>query len=1268
MQGKERWQRGGRGRIRREPFSKIPRKNEIELPREQPSFKETISLLKKFLLAPAWQTRHGACLGLKAIITHHALDIEPLLLELLCRERFADYQSDNAVAPVRETAAQLYSLASKNVDPLMYIINESKQWQAKHAGLLSIKYLVARRQIVVEIEKLLPCLDDLDDDVKLQVIEILKYNKEGTKENLAQLLLNLLEEAGLDEMTPACAAALDLLSSMEISTLANRLVHVLLPVLRNHSSKIRKHSLKCLLVILPSIDVKYSRNVLQSCFQIVLLEEDVEILNLLLKEDDFVFSAPSDLLETWAAILATPLGNPFNPKLFYYPDKVEPGSLKSKPPPSHELGFKPVDMMSILEENQIQSRLNTCQFVRRASSEVNRQAVFDKFSKSKHAMHRILYCHLVSNTDTVFHCVDWEECASLLQSFNFERTKYIKAGGNQDLMIKPSEELLDSWKSVQKTKLTFDLALEIWNQRVEAAYGRVNPSHHVTGLIKLVNNCQAYDFLRIDAAKQLATYSFNAPDLSFFSQICSNSVFLKELTPACGSELLLENKKLEEGFQLNNVTPLEFCQMIKAIAEVGQQFASKEKVTNIVARLLKYLKRGDLERIAGEAYARIIQTCKDDNLFTLFVQGPLTEIERTVDRVLRHAVVNTIKSLLETDQAPRFAGVLLPATLARISDRDEAIRTTSTLNFATIIKLMSLDDDSNITESFKTLHEKALQFLQQLGNPKLIPDYNVNVKAELRHYQQDGLNWLAFLNRYGLHGALCDDMGLGKTLQTLAMLSGDHEDRWNLGKQTLMSLIVCPSSLTGHWKHETEHYTELKAVCYTGPLATRRRIQLDQLEAQLVITSYDIVRADIDVFANMFWNYVVLDEGHIIKNSSTKIAQAIKQLTAEHRLVLSGTPIQNNVLELWSLFNFLMPGFLGDEKVFTERYAKPILAAQLDPSILLQDNITTSSNANLDAAESRLHALHKQVLPFILRRMKEDVLKELPEKIIQDYTCEMNSLQKMLIERANTQPSHSLKKHAYMRRLCTHPGFAITESTMADFPELKQESSKYENELVMSPKLLLLRDLLVQCGVGEAECENRVLIFTQQVNTIDLVARLVLSSIENATHLRLDGKMSPEQRFKTVQAFNSDPTIDCLLLTTHVGGLGLNLTCASTVIFVEPDWNPMIDLQAMDRAHRIGQTRTVFVYRLITLGTIEERVMGMQRWKLKVAHTVVSQQNAAMQAVGEDAMLDLFDTKEQEGGVEKGEMEATEMDPEGDYLDQFDVASFVKSHLVKDDQ
>ena len=551
--------------------------------------------------------------------------------------------------------------------------------------------------------------------------------------------------------------------------------------------------------------------------------------------------------------------------------------------------------------------------------------------------------------------------------------------------------------------------------------------------------------------------------------------------------------------------------------------------------------------------------------------------------------------------------------------------------------------------SEKLLAERAEErkfISQMLDGSKVDPfEIPVAIRADLRKYQQDGVNWLAFLNKYHLHGILCDglfseislieDMGLGKTLQTICIIASDHylrAERYkasnSMEDRPLPSLVICPPTITGHWQQELATYTPfIKALVYVGNPAERQRLRGLISKHDIVITSYDICRNDTDLICKYNYNYCVLDEGHIIKNAKAKVTIAVKRILANHRLILSGTPVQNNVLELWSLFDFLMPGFLGTEKFFHEKFAKPIAASRDSKSSSKEQEAGNLKGVlELILGALALEALHKQVLPFLLRRMKEDVLADLPPKIIQDYYCELSQLQKQLYEDFAKQEASVVTKDSeskegkqhifqalqYMRKLCNHPGLVLQPK----HPKYEEIANRLRLEgssiwdMKHAPKLAALAELLTDSGItggalstkSEMEAltsgvgvvsQHRALIFCQVREMLDRIEKDVLKAkFPDVTYLRLDGSVDAKNRFGIVEKFNADPTIDLLLLTTHVGGLGLNLTGADTVIFVEHDWNPMKDLQAMDRAHRLGQKRVVNVYRLITKNTLEEKIMG----------------------------------------------------------------------------
>jgi TATA-binding protein-associated factor len=493
-------------------------------------------------------------------------------------------------------------------------------------------------------------------------------------------------------------------------------------------------------------------------------------------------------------------------------------------------------------------------------------------------------------------------------------------------------------------------------------------------------------------------------------------------------------------------------------------------------------------------------------------------------------------------------------------------------------------------------------------------------------------------------------MGLGKTLQSICILSGDYNEKSLKSSDWIPSIIVCPTTLTNHWFHEIKKYSNIKylnPIIYCGSIAERENVKrlFQSKNYNVLIVSYDIVRHDVSFISSFQWNYCILDEGHLIKSTKTKLSKAIKLIYAMHRLILTGTPIQNNVCELWCLFDFLIPGYLGTEKQFHLKYARYIVPPGSTSTRTferlcsqVQQKQSDKKNDSTEATTKDFHqlsiialeSLHKQVLPFLLRRTKEEVLEDLPPKIIQDYYCEMSNLQKELYQdfSRSTQVSdnneikkaflyeddeepnendddncapklteHIFQALQYLRKVVNHPSLVLKPSH-PKWNKLQAEYSGNINDIRHSGKLLALKDLLHECGIGVENSEqqnvvnqHRVLIFCQLKAMIDIVENELLKNMENVSYLRLDGTIPASERYNVTHRFNSDPSIDILLLTTQIGGLGLNLTGADTVIFIEHDWNPQKDLQAMDRAHRIGQKKVVNVYRLITKRTIEEKIM-----------------------------------------------------------------------------
>lgn len=646
---------------------------------------------------------------------------------------------------------------------------------------------------------------------------------------------------------------------------------------------------------------------------------------------------------------------------------------------------------------------------------------------------------------------------------------------------------------------------------------------------------------------------------------------------------------------------------------------------------------------------------------------------------VRQGVVEALYCLsdsLTVDIVPYIVLLVVPV-LGRMSDHNEEVRLLATNTFATLVKLMPLDagvpDPQDMPPSLLAKKEKEKAFLGQLLDSKSAAKYElvVQVNAELRTYQEAGINWLGFLDRYKLHGVLCDDMGLGKTLQTICLLANQHSTQG----EGVRSLVVCPATLGGHWVEEIRKFVDnLSPFLYMGTLTARVGLRPEMLRHSVVITSYDIVRNDIEFLGGLSWNYLVLDEGHVIKNTKSKTSQAIRKLTAQHRLILSGTPIQNSVVELWSLFDFLMPGYLGSEKQFMHRYARPILASR-DGKCSLKEQ---------EAGVLAMEALHRQTLPFILRRVKEDVLKDLPPKITQDYYCDLSPLQTQLYEdfaakqsrdgeEAAAQSTHIFQALQYLKKVCNHPKLVLTkEHPLFDAAVRSHLAGNVGNllDISHSAKLTALHQLLTDLGLSGEQSESvvsphRALIFCQLKTMLDIVEKDLLKvHFGGLSYMRLDGSVPAQLRHGLVTRFNTDPSIDLLLLTTSVGGLGLNLTGADTVIFVEHDWNPMKDLQAMDRAHRIGQKRVVNVYRLITRNTLEEKIMSLQKFKIHTARTVISADNSSMSSMGTEEVLDLFSLSKDNTKAEISRSlldSLPELWEEEQYSEEYDIDSYIKN-------
>ena len=485
------------------------------------------------------------------------------------------------------------------------------------------------------------------------------------------------------------------------------------------------------------------------------------------------------------------------------------------------------------------------------------------------------------------------------------------------------------------------------------------------------------------------------------------------------------------------------------------------------------------------------------------------------------------------------------------------------------------------------------ELLQRIKTFKGIEDIPVPtaLTADLRDYQRDGLNWLQFLREFGFGGILADDMGLGKTVQALATVLVEKQS----GRATLPSLVVAPTSLMGNWRREAEKFSpDLKVVVLHGADRSEHFDSLQQYD--LLLTTYALLSRDEDVHSKSEYHYLILDEAQAIKNPATKQAKAVCQVKANHKLCLTGTPVENHLGEVWSQFRFLMPGFFGDQKNFNRTFRNPI-------------------EKTADSLASK--ALTNRLKPFVMRRSKDAVASELPSKTEIIHRVSLHPEQSVLYEGIRAA------MEARVRKALAESGLAQSHITVLDaLLRLRQTCLdprlvKMQNaqNIHASAKLDALMDMLPTF----VEEGRRVLLFSQFTEMLSLIEDKIVEA--GITYTKLTGKT--KKRDEVVDEFQSGK-VSVFLISLKAGGTGLNLTQADTVILYDPWWNPAVENQAIDRAHRIGQDKPVFVYRMITEQTVEEKIVEMQERKRQLANIVVENQEQGLGKLEADDILDLF--------------------------------------------
>lgn len=504
-------------------------------------------------------------------------------------------------------------------------------------------------------------------------------------------------------------------------------------------------------------------------------------------------------------------------------------------------------------------------------------------------------------------------------------------------------------------------------------------------------------------------------------------------------------------------------------------------------------------------------------------------------------------------------------------DLYRSLNVSSIMNDFTNIEIVRQNSFENLLANFKEV--------------KIDPSYLLKPYHKImREYQKDGYYWLCLLRKYNFSGILADDMGLGKTLQVIALLDKYRNEG--------ISLVVCPSSLILNWAEEIKKFSKtLKAIPIYGNLNQRKQIIQNANNYHVLITSYDYLKNDLLDYQDLQFNYLILDEAQYIKNKNTKNAISVKKLNSKHRLALTGTPIENSLAELWSIFDFLMPNYLYDYSYFKNNFE----------SLIIKN----------DDRQAKLN-LKKLVKPFILRRHKKEVLKELPNKTEHIIELYFNDLEEKLYQ------ANVLKIKQYLGNKEVTNKIQVL-AMLTKLREICLDASLiYQDVNELSSKIKGCLDLIVQLQ----ENKQKVLVFSSFTSVFDILKEQL--EMKNISYYTLVGSTSKDKRQELVSSFQNDDTT-VFLISLKAGGTGLNLTAASSIIHLDPWWNIAAQNQATDRAYRIGQHNNVQVYKLIMKNTIEEKIMDLQKSKQDIADIFLKDNANNLQQLDQDQLLELFE-------------------------------------------
>jgi SNF2 family DNA or RNA helicase len=490
-------------------------------------------------------------------------------------------------------------------------------------------------------------------------------------------------------------------------------------------------------------------------------------------------------------------------------------------------------------------------------------------------------------------------------------------------------------------------------------------------------------------------------------------------------------------------------------------------------------------------------------------------------------------------------------------------------------------------------NEEYKNFIEELRGQKPLQEINLPVHIEkiLRPYQKEGVYWMQFLKKYGFGGILADEMGLGKTLQALTILAMQTKGP---------SIVICPKTLVYNWESESQKFFPKKRVLVIdGDNERRKRLIQEANYYDILITSYSMLQKDYSNYLEygIKFNYSILDEAHYVKNIKTLSAKAVRLIDAQNTLLLTGTPLENNLDELYSAFDLIMPGFLGTKTDFSKEFISKI------------------ERNNMIALE----ILQAKIKPFILRRTKNEVLKELPQKqertVLSEMTNKQIALYNEVLQRVKDEVDKLVKNQGFERSRIQILSALLKLRQICNHPALVDKS--FINEKDISGKFDQFMELLMEV----VDNDEKVLVFSQFTSMLDIFEKELKK--QGISYLRLDG--SSKDRQGIVNKFNNTKSIKVFLISLKAGGHGINLTSASSVFLYDPWWNPMVEQQAKDRAHRIGQTKNVNVYKFITKNSIEEKILKLQERKGNLFDNLVKEDNGFIKRLEWEDLMELFD-------------------------------------------